>query len=133
MRATRALALAAALAAAPAARAAPEPIKIGALLAVTGPAADGVVFPGSRILVAEALPDGNPQKPVLLGYKRAYEGRYQEEASAFGGYAHDAFTVLAKLLKDVGPDREKVRAALETTKGFVGMAGVFTFTPAVPT
>jgi branched-chain amino acid transport system substrate-binding protein len=33
-------------------------------------------------------------------------------------------------VKDVGPDREKVRAALEETKGFVGTAGVFSFTPA---
>ena len=95
-----------------------------------GAAAEGVVFPASRIVVAEALPDRNPQKPVLVAYKKAYEARYQEDASAFGGYAHDAFAVLVKLIQDVGPDREKVRAALETTKGFVGTAGVFTFTPA---
>ncbi len=95
-----------------------------------GAAAEGVVFPASRIVVAEALPEKNPQKPVLVAYKKAYEARYQEEASAFGGYAHDAFAVLTKLIQDVGPDREKVRAALETTKGFVGTAGVFTFTPA---
>ncbi len=95
-----------------------------------GAAAEGVVFPASRIVVAEALPDANPQKPVLVAYKRAYEARYQEEASAFGGYAHDAFAVLVKLVREVGPDRAKVRAALETTKGFVGTAGVFTFTAA---
>jgi branched-chain amino acid transport system substrate-binding protein len=35
-----------------------------------------------------------------------------------------------KLVQEVGPDREKVRAALEGTKGFVGTAGVFTFGPA---
>jgi len=95
-----------------------------------GAAAEGVVFPASRIVVAEALPEKHPQKAVLLAYKKAYEARYQEEASAFGGYAHDAFAVLAKLVGEVGPDREKVRAALEATKGFVGTAGIFTFTPA---
>ncbi len=95
-----------------------------------GAAAEGVVFPASRIVVAEALPEKHPQKAVLVAYKKAYEGRYQEDASAFGGYAHDAFALLVKLVQDVGPDREKVRAALETTKGFVGTAGVFTFTPA---
>jgi branched-chain amino acid transport system substrate-binding protein len=95
-----------------------------------GAAAEGVVFPASRIVVAEALPEKHPQKAVLVAYKKAYEARYQEDASAFGGYAHDAFAVLVKLLESVGPDREKVRAALETTKGFVGTAGVFTFTPA---
>ncbi len=95
-----------------------------------GAAAEGVVFPASRIVVAEALPDSNPQKAVLVAYKKAYEARYQEDASAVGGYAHDAFALLVKLIGQVGPDREKVRAALETTRGFVGTAGVFTFTPA---
>jgi branched-chain amino acid transport system substrate-binding protein len=94
-----------------------------------GAAAEGVIFPASRILVADALPDGHPQKAVLLGYKRAYEARYKEDASAFGGYAHDAFTALVKAISDVGPDREKVRAAIEGTKGFVGTSGVFSFSP----
>jgi branched-chain amino acid transport system substrate-binding protein len=95
-----------------------------------GAAAEGVVFPASRIVVAEALPEKHPQKAVLVAYKKAYEARYQEDASAFGGYAHDAFAVLVKTIQDVGPDREKVREALERTKAFVGTAGVFTFTPA---
>jgi branched-chain amino acid transport system substrate-binding protein len=95
-----------------------------------GAAAEGVVFPASRIVVAEALPEKDPQKAVLVAYKKAYEAKYQEDASAFGGYAHDAFALLVKTIQDVGPDREKVRDALERTKGFVGTSGVFTFTPA---
>ncbi|HEX9051723.1 MAG TPA: ABC transporter substrate-binding protein [Anaeromyxobacter sp.] len=95
-----------------------------------GAAAEGVVFPASRIVVAEALPERHPQKAVLVAYKKAYEARYHEDASAFGGYAHDAFQLLVKLVQDVGPDREKVREALERTKGFVGTAGVFTFSAA---
>jgi branched-chain amino acid transport system substrate-binding protein len=95
-----------------------------------GAAAEGVVFPASRIVVAEALPAGHPQKAVLVAYKKAYEARYGEEASAFGGYAHDAFNALVKAIAEVGPDREKVRAAIEGMKGFVGASGVFHFSPA---
>jgi branched-chain amino acid transport system substrate-binding protein len=80
-------------------------------------------------VVAEALPEKHPQKAVLVAYKRAYEARYQEDASAFGGYAHDAFAALVKVIREVGPDREKVRAALEGMKGFVGTSGVFSFSP----
>jgi len=94
-----------------------------------GAAAEGVVFPASRIVVAEALPAGHPQKAVLVAYKRAYEAKYGEDASAFGAYAHDAFTALVKAIADVGPDREKVRGALEGMKGFVGTTGVFSFSP----
>ncbi len=95
-----------------------------------GAAAEGVIFPASRVIVAEALPDGHPQKAVLLAYKKAYEARYHEDASAFGGYAHDALLLLASAVRTAGADREKVRAALEETKGFVGTSGVFTFSAA---
>jgi branched-chain amino acid transport system substrate-binding protein len=90
-----------------------------------GAAAEGVIFPASRILVADVLPAANPQKAVLLAYKRAYETRYKEDASAFGGYAHDALLLLVKAVQTAGTDPEKVRAALEGTKGFVGTSGVF--------
>jgi branched-chain amino acid transport system substrate-binding protein len=95
-----------------------------------GAAVEGVVFPASRIVVAEALPEKHPQKAVLVSYKKAYESRYGEDASAFGGYAHDAFALLVRAIKEVGPDREKVRAAVEGMKGFVGTSGVFAFGPA---
>jgi branched-chain amino acid transport system substrate-binding protein len=95
-----------------------------------GAAAEGVVFPASRIVVAEALPEKHPQKAVLVAYKKAYEARYGEDASAFGGYAYDAFTALVKVIGEVGPDKEKVRTALEGLKGFVGTSGVFNFSPA---
>jgi branched-chain amino acid transport system substrate-binding protein len=94
-----------------------------------GAAAEGVIFPASRIVVAETLPAGHPQKAVLVAYKKAYEARYGEEASAFGGYAHDAFTALVRAIGEVGPDREKVRGAIEGMKGFVGTSGVFSFSP----
>ncbi len=94
-----------------------------------GTAAEGVIFPAGRLLVAEALPDKHPQKAVLVSYKKAYEARYKEDVSTFGGHAYDALTLLVQAVKQVGPDREKVRAALESTKGLVGTAGVFTLSP----
>jgi branched-chain amino acid transport system substrate-binding protein len=94
-----------------------------------GNAAEGVIFPASRIIVADLLPEKNPQKQVLLSYKKAYESKFKEDVSAFGGYAYDAFTLLTRAIKQSGTDREKVRAAIENTKGFVGVSGVFTFSP----
>jgi len=94
-----------------------------------GAAAEGVIFPASRVVVAEALPEKHPQKAVVVAYKKAYEARYGEDVSAFGGYAHDALGVLVRAIQEVGPDKEKVRAAVEGMKGFVGTAGVFNFSP----
>jgi branched-chain amino acid transport system substrate-binding protein len=94
-----------------------------------GPAAEGVIFPASRIVVADALPASNPQKPVVEAYRKAYESRYKEEVSTFGGHAWDAFGILVKAIETAGPDKAKVRAAVENLKGWVGTAGVFNFSP----
>ena len=94
-----------------------------------GAAAEGVLFPCGRLLVAESLPEDHPQKAVLTAYKKDYEARYKEDVSTFGGHAYDALTAVAKAVEKAGStDRERVRAALETLS-FVGTAGVFKYTP----
>jgi len=93
-----------------------------------GAAAEGTLFPAGRLLVVDELPDNHPQKQVLAAYKKDYESRYKEDVSTFGGHAYDSLMIVAEALKQAGsPDREKVRDALETLKGFVGTAGVFSF------
>ncbi len=94
-----------------------------------GQAAEGIVFPAGRLLVADALAKDNPQKALLEKYKADYEAKYKEAVSTFGGHAFDAVTVLVKGIEIAGADREKVRDALETIKGLVGTAGIFNFSP----
>jgi branched-chain amino acid transport system substrate-binding protein len=94
-----------------------------------GAAAEGVIFPASRIVVAESLAASDQQKPVVAAYKRSYEARYKEDVSTFGGHAWDAFGILVRAVKEAGLDREKARKAIENMKGFVGTAGVFNFSP----
>ncbi len=94
-----------------------------------GAAADGVMFPASRIVVAESLAPSDPLRPVVVSYKTGYEARYKEDVSTFGGHAHDALGILARAVQEAGLDREKVRRAVENMKGFVGTAGVFSFSP----
>jgi branched-chain amino acid transport system substrate-binding protein len=94
-----------------------------------GPAAEGVIFPAGRLLVADALPDKDPQKALLLSYKHAYEAKYKEDASSFGGFAYDAMLILERGVREGGGDREKVRSAIENIKGLIGTAGIFTMSP----
>ncbi|HUI67414.1 MAG TPA: ABC transporter substrate-binding protein [Nitrospirota bacterium] len=94
-----------------------------------GVAAEGVIFPASRIIVADVLPDKNPQKPVIMAYKKSYEAKYHEDVSTFGGHAHDALMILARAMREAGYDREKVRNAIEHMKNFIGTAGIFNFSP----
>ncbi|HXX54322.1 MAG TPA: ABC transporter substrate-binding protein, partial [Thermodesulfovibrionales bacterium] len=94
-----------------------------------GVAAEGVMFPAGRLVVADALPSGNPQKAVLESYKKAYESTYKEDVSTFGGHAYDSLMILARAIKDAGFDRERVRTSIENIKGFIGTAGIFNFSP----
>ncbi len=92
-------------------------------------AAEGILLPTGKILVADQLPDADPQKPVLKSYIEQFEQQFKTPVSGFGGYAYDAMHMLAKALEGTGGDREKIRAALEKISGHVGISGTFNFTP----
>ena len=93
-----------------------------------GEAANGTIFPCGRLLVADVLPDGHPQKKVLVKYKNDYESRYKEDASTFGGHAYDALLILTEAIKKAGSvEPEQVREAIENLQGVVGTGGVFNF------
>lgn len=99
-------------------------------LKLSGKAAEGVRLPTPALLIANALPAGDAQKPVVTGYDKAFKERYKVDPSSFGGYALDALNLSVDAIKRAGgTDREKVRAALESTKGFVGTTGVFNMSP----
>lgn len=95
-----------------------------------GVAAEGILFPASRLLVAHELPDSHPQKAVLTAYLKEYEAQFKEEASAFGGYAHDALLIVVEGVRQAkSAEPAKVREAIEKMKNFVGVTGTFNFSP----
>ena len=94
---------------------------------LAGKAAEGVIFPSGKIIVASQVPASDPQKKVLLGYAAAYQKAYKKPATHFGGHAWDAFQLVVDALKKVGPDRAKIRSTIEGRKNFVGIDGVFNF------
>ena len=93
---------------------------------LSGKAAEGVRLPTPALLIGAMLPAADAQKSIVVGYDKAYKERYKIDPSTFGGYALDALNLSVDAIKRAGgTDREKVRAALESTKGFVGTTGVF--------
>ncbi|MBI1218088.1 MAG: ABC transporter substrate-binding protein [Rhodobacteraceae bacterium] len=93
-------------------------------------AAEGVRLPGTALLVADQLPEGDAQKPVVTAYKSAYEAKYNQPVSTFGGYAHDGFALIVDAISRAGSSKPAaIRDALEQTKGFVGTTGIYTMSP----
>lgn len=92
---------------------------------LAGPAAEGVRLPAAAMLVAEQLPDTDPQKKVVLDYKNMYESTQKQPVSTFGGHAYDGLMLLVQAIERAkSTDGVKIRDALRATKGFVGTGGV---------
>ena len=96
---------------------------------LAGSAAEGVMLPTGKILVAGLLADTDPQKKVLTAYIADYQKKFTTPVSGFGGYAYDGVNILAAALKGSKGNKEKIRAGIEKTKGHVGISGVFNFSP----
>ena len=96
---------------------------------LSGVAAEGVRLPSPGLLVADRLPADAPERAVVLDYIRAYRERYGQEPATFGGYAYDALMIAVEALKKAGTDREKLRDAIEQTRGWVGTQGVVNMSP----
>ena len=96
---------------------------------LAGDAAEGVRLPAAALVVAAQLPDADPQKPVLLAYKKQYEAKYGP-VSTFGGHAYDGVMIAIEAIKRADSvNKATVRDEIEKTKGFIGTAGVFNMTP----
>lgn len=99
-------------------------------LDLAGSSAEGVRLPVSPILVADILPDDDPQKAPALEYLEAYQDEYGERPSAFGGYAYDALMLAVDAMERAGStDPQAVRDALEETSDFDGVTGTFNMSP----
>lgn len=93
-------------------------------------AAEGVRLPAAALVVVDQLPANHPQKQVASAYKAAYESRFSDPISTFGGHAYDGLFLAIEAIKRAGgTDKEKVRSEIERTKGFIGVDGIFTMSP----
>jgi len=97
-----------------------------AFIDLAGEAAEGVLFPIGKLLVAEGLPDTDPQKATLLKYIADYsEFTGGGTPSTFGGHAWDAMQMAFSALQAVGPDPAAIRDYLEGIQNFAGISGIF--------
>lgn len=100
-----------------------------AFFEAAGPAADGVIAPMGRLLVADQLPDDDPQKAVIDQFIADYTAAFDSPPSSFAGHAYDAWKIGTAAIAEAGTDPESLRTAIEETSDFVGISGIFTMTP----
>jgi branched-chain amino acid transport system substrate-binding protein len=99
---------------------------------LAGKACEGDRMPATKLMVADSLPDSDPQKAVIQEFVRLYTDVYgyqkQFPINTHSGYAWDAIMMVANAMKTAGVKAEALRTAIERTKGYVGISGVYNLT-----
>jgi branched-chain amino acid transport system substrate-binding protein len=100
---------------------------------LAGSASEGNVMPSTKLMAADQLPKADPQRQLIADFVHLYNEVYdydkQFPINAHSGYAWDAIYILANAMKKVGTDPAKLRDAIEQTKGYVGISGIYNITP----
>jgi len=101
---------------------------VPAVLGVAEPALEGARITVPPMMVAELLPDNDPQKRQILDYIAAYRARYGEAPPPSGGYALDALMLAVNAIREgKSLDFNHMRQVLDGTRQFVGVTGTFNF------
>ena len=100
-------------------------------LKLVGTAADGMRLPAGAQAVAEQIPASDPQKAVVMGFKKSYEEHNKPlEVSPLAGHGWDGLMIAIDAIKRAGTtDKAKVRDEIEKTQGFIGTGGIFNYSP----
>lgn len=96
-----------------------------AYLKVAGAAANGTIMPATKLMAAGELSGSDRQKAIVLSFTEKYEKRGWGKVGTHSGYAWDAVQLVAGAIKKAGTDPAKIRDAIEKTKGYVGVSGIY--------
>lgn len=101
---------------------------------------DGALLGTTPVLVYTDLPDSNPLKPVITKFAALYEKRFNvPKVDIFPGQSWDAGNIVIEAAKaavksgakldNVDAARAALRDKIEGTKEFVGVGGIFNYSP----
>ena len=98
------------------------------LIKLAGSAANGIVFPTSKIAVVDELPDSDPQKAVTANFVEKFVAKYERGPATFAGNGYDSMMMLAAAIGRAGnTDPAAIRDAFEQTANYPGVTSVYTY------
>ncbi|TAK29616.1 MAG: hypothetical protein EPO21_21060 [Chloroflexota bacterium] len=97
---------------------------------LVGDAGDAVFYASPKAIIWDQLPASDPQKDATGKAAAEFEKTTGKTWTLSTAVGYDTLLPVAEALKAVGPDREKIKAAIETgQKGLQGAAGIWSRTP----
>jgi len=104
----------------------------GFTLEIGKEAVEGAEFVAGKAVVTDQLDDSDPQKPVIVDFDRRMKARWNGmPAEQLSGHSYDAIWILYHAFKRAGenPTRAQLRDAIEKTRNFVGVTGIYNYSP----
>ncbi len=107
-----------------------------AYIDLAGPAAEGTLVQGSKILAADSVAKDDPQYEAINEFASAHQDKYGALPSQFAAGAWDAMTVMAAAIEKADPNcsdvpkaRDAIRDALEEIDPIAGVVAVYDYSP----
>jgi branched-chain amino acid transport system substrate-binding protein len=97
---------------------------------LAGDAAEGIMLPSGRVVVADRLPQHDKQVKSLMAFVKDYQKHYKAEGDHFGGHAWDAVMILKNAIEKGADTPAAIRDQIERLSNFAGIGGVFNFSAA---
>lgn len=99
-------------------------------IGLAGDAAEGIILPSGRVIVADLLANSDRQKKSLIAFVKDYQKHFKAEGDHFGGHAWDAIMLLKAAIERGGENPAAIRDQLEKIRGFAGIGGIFSYSTA---
>lgn len=99
---------------------------------LAGKAAEGDRMPSTKLMAVDELPGTDPQKPVITEFIKLYKEKGYDKQfpiNTHSGYAWDAIMIVARAMDKAGTEPKALKEAIENTKGYVGVSGIYNLTP----
>jgi branched-chain amino acid transport system substrate-binding protein len=92
---------------------------------LAGDAANDTAMPSTKVMVSDQLPENDRQRSVVGDFVKEYQARGIGSLGAHSGYAWDAVQLVFKAMEKAGTDPGALRQAIENTKDYVGVSGIY--------
>jgi branched-chain amino acid transport system substrate-binding protein len=95
---------------------------------LAGPAANGVVFAASKLIIPSSIPAGSAWAKAVNEFSAAYKKAYGVNIDTFAAHGWDSGNMVVNAIKSVGADSAKIQSELQSVTDYPGVDGVFTYT-----
>lgn len=96
---------------------------------LAGSAADGVVFAASRLIIPDSISSGSEWAKSVAEFSSEYEKKYQMGIDTFAAHGWDAANIVVNAIREAGAESAGIRDAIDQTRKYPGVDGVFTYSP----